>query len=125
MKRYTNTDVAYLWADRAKQSASNSMHSLFFEGDTIYSYGYHFPIARHVENTQGERAVLFTTRRYSVTTEHHKSVVRAALQPWHYPLFMVPDVTFGNSEATDPLVQLARFLGLSQSQSMLWQGGSL
>ena len=55
-----------------------SGNNFYFDGDTIYSYGSHFPIARHVETKRG-RAVLFTTRDYSVTTSGHKWTVLAAL----------------------------------------------
>jgi hypothetical protein len=53
--------------------------SFFFRGDTIYSYGQHFPIARHVTGTRGRAAVLFTTRDYSKTTSKHKGEVRGAI----------------------------------------------
>jgi len=45
---------------------------MYFNGSTIYSYGSHFPIAKHIVNEQGQRAVLFTERDYSNTTAKHK-----------------------------------------------------
>lgn len=57
--------------------------SFFFRGDTIYSYGQHFPIARHVTGTRGRAAVLFTTRDYSKTTSKHKG------GPWDLQGFTV------------------------------------
>ena len=75
--------VAHLWAHQSQDSARSAGHAgrgnFYFTGDTIYSYGGHFPIARHVHNKRGERAVLFTTRRYSVTTSKHLCYTRAAL----------------------------------------------
>jgi hypothetical protein len=65
--------VAHKWANKQQDSARNSGNTLFFEGDTIYSYGRHFPIAKHVSG-----AVLFTTRTYSNTTAKHISIVRHA-----------------------------------------------
>ena len=48
---------------------------MFIDGDTIYSYGRHFPIA-----TWGPRGVVYvTTQRYSVSTARHISLVRQAL----------------------------------------------
>jgi hypothetical protein len=44
---------------------------MFFNGSTIYSYGEHFAIAKHIVNEQGQRAVLFTLRGYSNTTAKH------------------------------------------------------
>ena len=69
--------------------ARNPGHNFYFHGDTIYSYGSHFPIARHVENNRGQ-AVLFTTRGYSATTAGHKCMVEGACR--HLTVFHVPDV---------------------------------
>ena len=60
-------EIPHLWAHRTQDEARNRQGNLYFTGDTIYSYGSHFPIARHVTNDAGERAVLFTTATYSVT----------------------------------------------------------
>jgi len=56
--------VAHLWAHKSQDYARNPGHNFYFHGDTIYSYGSHFPVARHVTR-RGRSAVLFTTRSYS------------------------------------------------------------
>jgi hypothetical protein len=68
--------IAHLWANQLQDEARNS-GNFYFNGKTIYSYGGHFPIAKHIEK-DGERAVLFTTRGYSNTTARHIAVVRHA-----------------------------------------------
>ena len=40
--------VAHLWANQVQQEAKNSNRSFYFYGPSIYSYGSHFEIARHV-----------------------------------------------------------------------------
>ncbi|MCP3684450.1 MAG: hypothetical protein GY861_17360 [bacterium] len=55
-------------------ATSGKSNTMFIEGDTIYSYGYHFPIARRF----GDK-FLFTTNKYSITTAKHKSEVSSAL----------------------------------------------
>jgi len=82
--------VAHLWAHKSQDYARNPGHNFYFHGDTIYSYGSHFPVARHVENKRG-RAVLFPTRSYSATTAGHKCVVEGACR--HLTVFHVADVT--------------------------------
>ena len=82
--------VAHLWANRTQDYARNPGHNFYFSGETIYSYGSHFPIARHVESKRG-RAVLFTTRSYSATTAGHKCTVAGACR--HLTVFHVADVT--------------------------------
>lgn len=71
-------DVAHAWANQHQDEARNSNGSFYFWKDTIYSYGSHFPIAKHVTNEQGERATLITSRTYSSTTSGHVSIVRSA-----------------------------------------------
>lgn len=71
-----NKQVAHAWAHQEKQSAKGS--HFFFEGPTIYSYGYHFPIA-----TLHNGGVLFTLRDYSNTTAKHiNHVSRAIPSDW-------------------------------------------
>lgn len=60
--------VAHLWAHQTQSEARNAQGSMYFEGDTIYSYGSHFPIARHYKGV-----VLFNAGNYSVTTSKHQS----------------------------------------------------
>jgi hypothetical protein len=86
---YSNHEVPHLWAHQSQDDARNSTGSLYFSGPTIYSYGSHFPIARHVTNERGERAVLFTTTHHSVTTSGHCSAVARAIPP-KVPVFRIP-----------------------------------
>jgi archaellum component FlaF (FlaF/FlaG flagellin family) len=53
-------------------TGNNSNRSLFIEGDTIYSYGYHFPLARR--NSDGTFWV--NPNKYSVTTSKQQNMVR-------------------------------------------------
>ena len=67
----TNYDVAHEFAYGATHGKSSN---IFIDGDVIYSYGYHFPIAKRIGGT-----ILFTNREYSVTTSQHKAYVRSAV----------------------------------------------
>lgn len=80
-------EVSHLWAHRRQDYATNQGRSFWFRGDTIYSYGTHFPIARHLPNG----AIAFTTSSYSISTNRHVSVVRQAI-PSHKTLIFVSDV---------------------------------
>jgi len=81
-----NEQVAHLWANKSRAEAKGS--SFYFNGDTIYSYGHHFPIARHYLG-----AVLFTTKGYSSSTARHISITRSACH--HLKVFTVADVLKG------------------------------
>lgn len=79
---YANHEIPHLWAHAAQTAGRirNAGGNLFAEGDTIYSYGYHFPIARRVEMPAGGGVVfLFTTHYYSVTTAKHVSAAHGAV----------------------------------------------
>jgi hypothetical protein len=81
MKKVFNSksDIAHIWANQSQSEARLSgANNFYFYRDTIYSYGRHFPIAKHVVNDKGERAVLFTLRSYSNTTAKHILTVSAA-----------------------------------------------
>src|SRR5258708_3604600 len=85
-------EIPHLWAHKVQESARNAQGNLYFENDTIFSYGSHFPIARHVVDYPTKKnpkpAILFTTRSYSVTTSGHISAVRSAI-PKDVPVFHV------------------------------------
>jgi len=76
-------EIPHLWAHKVQENARNAQGNLYFDGDTIFSYGGHFPIARHVLDNPTKRhpkpAILFTTRSWSVTTSGHVSAVRSAI----------------------------------------------
>ena len=123
---YPSDMVAHLWANKAQDSARESGGRFYFVGDTIYSYGAHFPIARHVENKRG-RAVLFTTRDYSVTTSGHKWTVLGACK--HLTVFHVQHPTDTNRKAQfaeyrERYLELARKYSRARSNKP-WILGSL
>jgi hypothetical protein len=70
--------VAHLWANKEQEEATNQGRSFFFNRETIYSYGRHFPIAKHVQDQAGNDYILFTERGYSNTTSKHISITRGA-----------------------------------------------
>lgn len=76
-KRLKNNDeVCHYWYNKVQQYGE--LGNMFFEGDSIYSYGKHFEIARHVKVGR-KTAVLLSTRTYSPTTSQHCSNVRWAI----------------------------------------------
>lgn len=69
--------VAHLWANEKKESGKGS--NLFFEGRSIYSYGYHFEVGRIVRNKCGEKAYLLNDKYYSSSTCKHQRCVCSAI----------------------------------------------
>lgn len=68
-----NKQLAERFAE-GKQSGKAS--NMFIDGQTIYSYGYHFAIARHITGS----IVLVNSEDYSHSTQRQKSHVLNALQ---------------------------------------------
>jgi hypothetical protein len=111
MVRHVREDVAHVWAHQLQDSARTKTGNLFFRYETIFSYGSHFPIARHVMH-RGKKCILFTTRDYSVTTSRHKWEVRRAI-PEGVPVFHVQHPT--NSVRKDMLDEYTgRIMSLSR-----------
>ena len=71
----SHNEVAHIWASQSQSEGRAG--NIFFEGDTVYSYGRHFPVARFAP-LFGD-IVLFTDRGYSNSTSKHKSIIRAAI----------------------------------------------
>jgi len=86
-----NSTLSHNWANKIKPTGKGS--SMFYEGDTIYSYGYHFPIAKFItidENT----FVAFNDISYSNSTAKHKRHVSQSI-PYNYEVINCIDMNFG------------------------------
>lgn len=70
-------DVAHIWMHQTQEESR--CRSIFHEGKSIYSYGRHYEIARHVETLSGEPMILFNRDSNSRTTEKHKDTVQMAI----------------------------------------------
>jgi len=66
-----HTKVAQAFANKKKATGSR----MFTNGKTIYSYGYHFPIAHWINSN----IVLFNIDGYSSSTSTHKRYVESAI----------------------------------------------
>jgi hypothetical protein len=67
----TNSELAEKFA---KGATSGKANHTFIDGDTIYSYGHHFPMA-----TRTKDGFLVNSSKYSVSTSKHQSYVRGAI----------------------------------------------
>lgn len=95
-------DCAEAWRDQTGKH--QSVGTVFYRGDTIYSYGRHFPMARLVP-VAGGVVVLVTTDGYSGSTSAHLGIVREAVK--EMTRFDVPKVL-----AKTPEEHAANFQGM-------------
>lgn len=86
----THDDVAHNWAHQTGRRQRG--FNMYYDGDTIYSYGRHFPIARLTATRNGAPCALLTTASYSVSTAKHITITRRAI-PGSVQMFEVDNVT--------------------------------
>lgn len=113
MAKYTNDGVAHAFA-HAQPGESGESHNgnFFFIGDTLYSYGYRYPVAVIIDREN--RIALFNSDSSSVTTEgKHKNAARRALS--HFTLHYIPNLdqvarAWRNGKLQMPGGDLARYV---------------
>lgn len=66
-------EVAHFWANKVQDQGECG--NVFFRDSTIFSYGTHFAIARHLS----DGSIAFTSRDYSPSTSSHMMLVRQAI----------------------------------------------
>lgn len=80
MKNFRNIqECIHIYAQFTQESGKCG--NVFFEGNTIYSYGYHFPMAQRI-NLGAMPAIIINGRSYSNSTSKHQSWTCYALS--HY-----------------------------------------
>jgi hypothetical protein len=71
--KFNNSELTHVWANQTQTHGKGS--NMFFEYDSIYSYGYHFKLAQHVTNKDGKKCVFFNDRHYSNSTSKQQNLV--------------------------------------------------
>lgn len=96
-------ECARRWASDNRKPYGKAGHSMFYEGDTIYSWGKHWPLARKVTLLDtGRKVVLANAVYYSQSTARHYHVVCMAAHRVHLPREIVEHDLFDSvtDEAT-------------------------
>jgi hypothetical protein len=88
----SHSELAHVWANQLQYEGRAS--SMFFYGPVIYSYGYHYEIARYIETPNGQKVCFINSNGYSNSTAKHTRHVTHAI-PDGIPVFHVPFVRSG------------------------------
>jgi hypothetical protein len=88
----SHSQIAHVWANQLQNEGRAS--SMFFYGPVIYSYGYHYEIARYIETPNGQKVCFINSNGYSNSTAKHTRHVSHAI-PDGIPVFHVPFVRSG------------------------------
>lgn len=84
-----STDAIHVFAQRSQSEGRSS--NVFFYGDKIYSYGYHYLLAEFKE-IKGETCIWINDKGYSSTTSKHISEVDYGTR--QYKQYLASDVDF-------------------------------
>jgi hypothetical protein len=86
---FPTQEVIHKWANETQEEGRNAQGNVFFNGKSLFSYGTHYEMGRHVEGRKGEKVVFLNVEGSSVTTSKHKSWTHQAVV--HFTNFMVID----------------------------------
>jgi len=86
---FDNSQVAHVWAQQTQEFGRNGKETIYFNGDSIYSYGPHY-LAGKIHEVDGKRIALINSKSYSVSTTRHVSYVRRSVRGL-MPHFEVPN----------------------------------
>lgn len=89
---YTSAELPHLWAHSQlpKGIRCRCPANVFVSDETIYSYGYHFPMAKRCRRKDGTVFFLVHPGRYSNSTNRHQSAVRRAMPADHPQFWILP-----------------------------------
>ena len=71
---FSNTDCVHTFAQRTQNNGRTSNNNIFFEGDKIYSYGYHYELGRFLD----DNTILINDEGYSNSTAKHITLLVGA-----------------------------------------------
>lgn len=97
-------EVCHVYAQRVQTEGRAG--NVFFEGNVIYSYGYHYELAKFFNGKNNEIAILINDRGYSNTTSKHISYITQATS--QYKQFFVTETN--GKDVLEQLEQLAKKL---------------
>jgi hypothetical protein len=75
---FSNSECIHTFAQRTQQTGRTSNNNIFFEGDNIYSYGYHYELGRFLD----DKTILINDKGYSPTTGKHIGLLIGATRQY-------------------------------------------
>lgn len=88
----SHASLSHAWANQTHEIGKAS--AMFFEGPVIYSYGYHYEIARFIDAPNGQKVCFINSNGYSSSTGKHTNHVSRSI-PQNIVKFYVPFVRSG------------------------------
>jgi len=70
-KVFTNSEICHVFNEQSQNEGRTSNNSMFFYGNKIYSYGYHYLLAEFIDSN----TIVINNKGYSNTTAKHISLI--------------------------------------------------
>lgn len=121
--------IIELWLNRANSPAVSGIignrryNNVFADGDSLYSYGYHFEMARIMRNKKGVAvALLLNGDTFSVTTSRHQSILRSVVSRSSIPSVIIPHAALASAGIDISTVQIVEALKETHTDHGLSRG---
>ena len=88
----SNSELSKVWANQTQQRGRAS--NMFFDGETIYSYGHHYQIAHFIDAPNGQKVCFINSNGFSNSTAKHTNHVLRSI-PKDILTFYVPFIIDG------------------------------
>lgn len=77
-KVFSNSEIMHVFAQRAQNEGRTPNSNVFFYGNKIYSYGYHYLLGEFLDN----ETILINNKGYSRSTSKHINYLRQAVSQY-------------------------------------------
>jgi len=111
----SHASLSHAWANQTHEIGKAS--AMFFEGPVIYSWGYHYEIARFIEAPNGLSVVFINSNGYSNSTAKHTNHVIRAI-PENITKYYVPFVRSGGYYQKDNRVSIEKLPAIIENMAL-------
>ena len=103
-KVFNNDECIHTFAQRTQSEGRTSNNNIFFEGDKLYSYGYHYLLAEFLD----DNTIMINDKGYSSSTGKHIGKVRWATSQYKQFFKKESDIFLVHEQIMDLKDKLAR-----------------
>lgn len=111
----SNATLSHAWANELQ--SEGKANSMFFKDNIIYSWGYHYEIARLIESPTGQKVCFINSNGYSNSTAKHTNHVSRAI-PKNIIKFYVPFVKSGGYYQKDNSISIEKLPTIIQNMAL-------
>lgn len=111
----SHASLSHAWANQTHEIGKAS--AMFFEGPVIYSWGYHFEIARFIDAPNGEKVCFINSNGYSNSTGKHTNHVANAI-PKNITKYYVPFERSGGYYQKDNKVSIENLPAIIENMAL-------